>query len=957
MEEEEGKFSTVVKTVLKRVGKIIVVALVKLLPYIIAAIFICSIIAAVIRFIIISNGSYKEGDDTNVPYLVDSEIDKLLDEKQNMIIVKDAIGGGYHYDVDLDKVAEDIITKARDNRTVFDSYISKENQKEYLKAFIKAQLVTQSFNLGNTGENDFNGAIKVKKQKSDGSEEWLTYIDNETFESYVKSGDDNVFKHFTLNSSGQLVVAQSQRETTTVDTNIQGMDTSGEQQYLISETSLDYKAMLDNYVMPFDLLWELLVQCTEEEFVYEVANLAINSEIIITAYENSTTTVQTEETNYDLKEIHNMTVEGETNSRVETRVTEDLNSQKYYVHKTTTINTNNVVLNITYADVWVVKYTNDYSSEPVDSSSESQDETGDENYNITIPARNVPLGSSYANLEASVCKDSERVTKHIVTSQLRKRGANYKINTTGNSYREGPANIEEKTDKDSETENFVTLLKKYPRAEGKLMESPDWLFDMMESSQRTADMVDLMKYLLYKATGVDLGVTSFDFGLYDLSKFNKGGSLGLALYLRQFSHTGEAPQSSDGKYYLMYGDGVGWPTIGNADIQWKSHHAKFNSAGKVLQNGTEREASNVEIYVNSFLTRGAEAKYSNAEISNMQIYIEKELVDKVGDMLCENYYNSVVNATAGISLSQQQLYALTAIAYNFGRLPERNGYSFKTVYEAGAAKYKVNSWEHNRFIWDNWWAYIGGGAAGHIPSRDAAFETYVKGVYDFSQSSAGTVFNRSKYIYYTQSQVDMYSYAPRKTVTRTASNEEEIFTYEAHGGNFSVETVEAAGYVFPHYLQKDYPVPYGSSTIPKSGCGPTSLAMILAGLKGDASITPETLVKNINKQWPDGKYYVSGVGSNWCIFSSDFLQKYYGVTSEPANNTTGLQALEQGYPVIGGETGHILAIIPAPEELKQQGYKFYIMDSARGHDGPYRSISEANAKVSGGLVFTHIIKP
>ena len=116
------------------------------------------------------------------------------------------------------------------------------------------------------------------------------------------------------------------------------------------------------------------------------------------------------------------------------------------------------------------------------------------------------------------------------------------------------------------------------------MESPDWLFDMMESSQRTADMVDLMKYLLYKATGVDLGVTSFDFGLYDLSKFNKGGSLGLASYLRQFSHTGEAPQSSDGKYYLMYGDGAGWPTIGNADIQWKSHHAKFNSAGKVLQN-------------------------------------------------------------------------------------------------------------------------------------------------------------------------------------------------------------------------------------------------------------------------------------------------------------------------------------------------------------------------------------
>lgn len=527
--EEEGKDSGVIKELAtQRIKRIIASLALKALPYILIAALVIIVLAVIIRFIVISNGSYKDGDETNIPYLVDSEIDKLLDEKQNVTIVKDAIGGGYHYDIDLDELVKNIMKKAEDNRTVLNTYISRDKQKEYLKAFIKAQLVTQSFNLGNTGENDFNGAIKVKKQKSDGSEEWLTYIDNETFESYVKSGDDNVFKHFTLNPSGQLVVAQSQRETTTVDTNIQGMDTSGEQQYSISETSLDYKAMLDNYVMPFDLLWALLVKCTEQEFVYEVANLAINSEIIITAYENSTTTVQTEETNYDLKEIHNMTVEGETNSRVETRVTEDLNSQKYYVHKTTTINTNNVVLNITYADVWIAKYINDYSSEPVDSSSESQDETRDENYNITIPARNVPLGSSYANLEASVCKDSERVTKHIVTSQLRKRGANYKINTTGNSYKEGPTNIEEKTDKDSETENFVTLLKKYPQAERKIMDAPSWLFDMMKSSQETADMIDLMKYLLYKATGVDLGVTSLEqslFGIKKLTSMYAGGGI------------------------------------------------------------------------------------------------------------------------------------------------------------------------------------------------------------------------------------------------------------------------------------------------------------------------------------------------------------------------------------------------------------------------------------------------
>jgi len=33
------------------------------------------------------------------------------------------------------------------------------------------------------------------------------------------------------------------------------------------------------------------------------------------------------------------------------------------------------------------------------------------------------------------------------------------------------------------------------------------------------------------------------------------------------------------------------------------------------------------------------------------------------------------------------------------------------------------------------------------------------------------------------------------------------------------------------------------------------------------------------------------------------------------------------------------------------------MDSARGHDGPYKSVEEANKVVKGSLTFTAIIKP
>lgn len=283
--------------------------------------------------------------------------------------------------------------------------------------------------------------------------------------------------------------------------------------------------------------------------------------------------------------------------------------------------------------------------------------------------------------------------------------------------------------------------------------------------------------------------------------------LSLREYLVQFSHSGEAPQSDDGQFYKMYSDHPtsGWPTIGDSDLQWKSHQAKFAVSGKVKKSNGVNTESNVQEYVNSLLTRGADEKYSQAEIDGMAIYIEKDLVNKIGGELAEAYYQSVIEATEGLDLCEQQLFALTAIQYNFGNLPKRptgsDAKSFKEVYEEGAGLYEINSWEHMRYIWDNWWCYLGGGQPGHIPSRDAAFETFVKGVYDFTYSDAGEVFGRQYYIYYTQEQLNRFSYAPDKPITRTDSNEQEIFTFVK--GTYSAiiagDLLEAAEIVHTKY--------------------------------------------------------------------------------------------------------------------------------------------------------------
>lgn len=202
---------------------------------------------------------------------------------------------------------------------------------------------------------------------------------------------------------------------------------------------------------------------------------------------------------------------------------------------------------------------------------------------------------------------------------------------------------------------------------------------------------------------------------------------------------------------------------------------------------------------------------------------------------------------------------------------------------------------------------------------------------------------------------------PGDPVLTDRINQAEKYYAQFHGKTrpeFGGETVTIGSYTFPHYLQKNYSGSYGTSTIAAAGCGPTSLAMILAGLLGDNTIDPISVVESIKANWPNGSYYVNGKGSSHCIFRSDFLFKYYGVTSQMyPSQAQALQALEQGYPVIGGEDGHILAIIPVSEELKAQGYKFYILDSARGHDGPYKSVADANKVVRGYLRFNAIIKP
>ena len=61
---------------------------------------------------------------------------------------------------------------------------------------------------------------------------------------------------------------------------------------------------------------------------------------------------------------------------------------------------------------------------------------------------------------------------------------------------------------------------------------PEWLFDILEQNPRTAEKIELTKYLLYRATGKDFGVKEFDYSKYQENDFNslKAGSVDISLY-------------------------------------------------------------------------------------------------------------------------------------------------------------------------------------------------------------------------------------------------------------------------------------------------------------------------------------------------------------------------------------------------------------------------------------------
>lgn len=821
------------------VMKLIATHLIQIAIIVAIVVVVIIILAAICYFIKIDDGSHQDGNWNNTAYVVSQKATGTV----NTGNITGNPDSGYTLGIDLDAKVEEVLKtlQAANGNSDFDgditntsfdgsgdgtrlaAYLSEKNRKQYLKDFIKAEIVTQYPDLRKNPdeelpENELQGVIKVKRAKSDGNTKTLRYVDEENFNSYVElynqNGDTKAADYFTLNSSGDLVVAKWNKTTTTV-TRDSGGDSSPdtkdpstnqdynvgtETKYTMTTTSINYKSMVEQYTMPFDFIWALLVMTEDEEFAHNVSKLALDSEIVFTVNDNKTTTktedVYTYKKQTKTKTTVNSTVtanvgNGSTSKSYKKEGEKEDSPINYKVTKTVTEEDTNPVIDLTYADTWIAEYKNNYSNkvqeEKVDkkdpvkknnidykknkedkkltSQNSSQDQMQSDNFvkealdeakndmktnksseilenelekslnnklaekndgsykfqiandiigqlkqKIVDSIKNGEYSDSvfnswnvnnridtykgtHKNNETVKNEDVVKLIKEIINSvnsvnketavnnningvvdsvlyEYFRRTTNQEINTTittnGNKYTQGTPTVTEKTDKDASEENFITLFNKSDKAKNTLTSTPDWFFEMLENSPSASDMVDIVKYLLFKATDKSYGVEEFDFNQYKPQKFSKSGDA-----LVEFTCCWE----NENLWNYMYGNGDYNAFYVSTHITEDKKYYKMQPDDGNTVEYNRNFGFGICFYSNgTFMHEEAFSKLGinirDEKYQKEGALLEVEIVDKIKYEILRNNRETIKNMAAeeGVTLDEEQIAALADAKYQYGNI-------------------------------------------------------------------------------------------------------------------------------------------------------------------------------------------------------------------------------------------------------------------------------------------------
>lgn len=158
-------------------------------------------------------------------------------------------------------------------------------------------------------------------------------------------------------------------------------------------------------------------------------------------------------------------------------------------------------------------------------------------------------------------------------------------------------------------------------------------------------------------------------------------------------------------------------------------------------------------------------------------------------------------------------------------------------------------------------------------------------------------------------------------VERNPETKDFVLDYPKYKGLEEIDiSKEVTKGEIPHFLQWDerwgYET-YGNDFLAVTGCGPTSLSMVVCGLTGDTKWNPYEVAKMAE----DNGYYVDGSGSSWELMSSGAEKLGLTVANVTFDAEHIRSTLEAGQPIICvmgpgdfTDAGHFLVLTGVDKE-------------------------------------------
>ena len=455
---------------------------------------------------------------------------------------------------------------------------------DYLEKMVQAEIVN---NYPDTDVGEIRGIIKVKRSLEDGSTidlnfEKFTDFENRYNTAITESEINELLTKFTLDTDNNIVVAKTNKTVIKDEKN----------NIIISETydkgkeTINYKEQVSQYTVPYEFLFILMQVTKNPEYVMAVTDLIMKeSHIDFTVMDSKTIITEIDEYMYDEEYYEKKdTYEGidfkSTTGDIITGRTDDISESK--ISKTTEISSINV--GITKVKTWVydndITYNLTTSPETVDGPTEIKQVPEDDiniSYNRTGIIDNGDGSHTFEFAGTKKVNKRNIYTYKTSTKTWSKASENGKIDV--NSFLGLWKNEDGTYDKnnlkpfksDGKKVGYVvpdTKETTYPV--DNIVPTPDVLFELLATNERTQSHEQIMRYILYVYTGKDYGVTDLEAVIGETEMISVETSNN-SLY---FPISSKTIETIDGKKFGKGADiqpvhySAGFPRYASGDAHW-----------------------------------------------------------------------------------------------------------------------------------------------------------------------------------------------------------------------------------------------------------------------------------------------------------------------------------------------------------------------------------------------------